>query len=140
MHLHDRDAFDGREPVAKRIHCVPKHPIGIHERWSGDGHDKLYKIGFPIWAMVDDATGKWLGAWVVPSNRMGEIVAYLFLCLIEKFEGTFMICVYVYMVLLMARTHTRYASSVFNRLWFGDHKAFWPCQCSSVSANSLKLL
>ncbi|KAF7986909.1 hypothetical protein HWV62_12687 [Athelia sp. TMB] len=87
MHLHDNDAFATREPTAKRIHRFPKYPIGIHERWSGDGHDKLYKIGFPIWAMVDDATGKWLGAWVVPSNRMGEIVAYLFLCLVEKFEG-----------------------------------------------------
>jgi hypothetical protein len=87
MHLHDNDAFEGREPAAKHIFCVPKHPIGIHERWSGDGHDKLYKIGFPVWAMVDDATGKWLGSWVVPSNRMGEIVAYLFLCVVEKFEG-----------------------------------------------------
>ena len=39
----------------KRIHCVKKYPIGIHQRWSADGHDKLYKIGFPIWAIVDDA-------------------------------------------------------------------------------------
>jgi hypothetical protein len=139
MHLHDHDAFGGREPVAKRIHRVPKHPIGIHERWSGDGHDKLYKIGFPIWAMVDDATGKWLGAWVVPSNRMGEIVAYLFLCLIEEFEGMFMVCVYVYIILLVACTRTRYASSVYNGLWFRDHKAFWVCQCPSVSANSFEL-
>jgi hypothetical protein len=92
MHMHDNDAFAGREPVAKRIFRVQKHPIGIHERWSGDGHDKLYKIGFPIWAMVDDATGKWLEAWVVPSNRMGEIVAYLFLCLVEKFEGELWTC------------------------------------------------
>lgn len=89
MHLHDNDAFADREPDAKKNFCTPKHPIGIHERWAGDGHDKLYKIGFPIWAMVDDATGKWLGAWVVPSNRMGEIVAYLFLCLVEKFGGKY---------------------------------------------------
>lgn len=87
MHTHDKSAFDSREPDAKRVNRVPKHPIGIHERWAGDGHDKLYKIGFPIWAMVDDATGKWLGAWVVPSNRMGEVVAYLFLCLVEKYKG-----------------------------------------------------
>ena len=95
MHIHDNDAFNEREPTTKRVFRVPKHPIGIHERWSGDGHDKLYKIGFPVWAMVDDATGKWLGAWVVPSNRMGEIVAYLFLCLVKKYKGK-SACVYGY--------------------------------------------
>ncbi|KAH9921377.1 hypothetical protein B0H21DRAFT_701632 [Amylocystis lapponica] len=87
MHEHDREGFELREPTSKRIFRCPKYPIGIHERWSGDGHDKLNKIGFPIWAVVDDATGKWLGAWVVPSNRLGHTVAYLFLCLVEKFAG-----------------------------------------------------
>jgi hypothetical protein len=87
MHVHDREGFELREPTAKKVFRVPKVPIGIHERWAGDGHDKLYKIGFPIWGVVDDATGKWLGAWVVPSNRMNYIVAYLFLCLVEKFGG-----------------------------------------------------
>ncbi len=64
-----------------------KVPIGIHDRWSADGHDKLNHIGFPIWAIVDDATGKWLGAWVVPSNRTALIVAYLFLCTVERYGG-----------------------------------------------------
>jgi hypothetical protein len=49
--------------------------------------DKLYAIGFPIWAVMDDATSKWLGAWVVPSNRLGVIIGYLCLLLIEKFQG-----------------------------------------------------
>jgi len=61
MHLHDHNVFDGHEPVAKRIHRVLKHLISVHKCWSGGGHDKLYKIGFPIWAMVNDAMGKWLG-------------------------------------------------------------------------------
>ncbi|KAJ7084796.1 hypothetical protein B0H15DRAFT_381633 [Mycena belliarum] len=87
MHTHDSDAFAGRDPTAKKIFRVPKFPLGIHERWSGDGHDKLYKIGFPIWMMVDDATAKVLKAWVVPSNRMGAIIAYLFLCLVELYGG-----------------------------------------------------
>ena len=87
MHTHDGEAFEGREPTSKRIFRVPKVPIGIHERWSADGHDKLYKIGFPIWAVVDDATSKWLDAWVVPSNRMGHIIGYLFLSLVEKYGG-----------------------------------------------------
>jgi len=75
--------------VPRRFWCVKKVPIGIHERWAGDGHDKLYKIGFPIWAVIDDATGKWLDAWVIPSNRIGVIIGYLFLCLVEKFSSEF---------------------------------------------------
>ncbi|KAJ7501648.1 hypothetical protein B0H11DRAFT_1713461 [Mycena galericulata] len=87
MHAHDAAAFDGREPTAKKIFRVPKHPLGIHQRWAGDGHDKLYKIGFPVWAMVDDATAKLLGGWVCPSNRLAVLVVYMFLCLVEKYGG-----------------------------------------------------
>jgi hypothetical protein len=69
MHMHDNEGFKLRDPTAKKIRRVKKVPLGIHERWAGDGHDKLYGIGFPVWAMVDDGTGKWLGAWVVSSVR-----------------------------------------------------------------------
>jgi hypothetical protein len=89
MHAHDDKGFRTRDPTAKKVSRTPKVPIGIHERWAADGHDKLYKIGFPIWAIVDDATGKWLGAWVVPSNRMNVIIGYLFLCCVEKHGGEF---------------------------------------------------
>ncbi|KAJ3762218.1 hypothetical protein EV360DRAFT_36154 [Lentinula raphanica] len=87
MHIHAAEGFEKREPTAKKINRVPKIPLGIHHRWAGDGHDKLYKIGFPIWAVVDDATGKYLGGWVVPSNRMANIVAYCFLLLVEEYGG-----------------------------------------------------
>jgi hypothetical protein len=87
MHTHDGDGFALRDPTAKRILRVKKYPIGIHARWAADGHDKLYKIGFPIWAIIEDATGKWLRAWVVPSNRTGNIVAYLWLCTVEEHKG-----------------------------------------------------
>lgn len=87
MQLYDEDGFALWNPGSKKVHCVAKVPLGIHERWSGDGHDKLYKIGFPIWAIVDDGTTTWLDAWVVPSNRMGYIIGYLFLCLVEKYGG-----------------------------------------------------
>ncbi|KAG6808530.1 hypothetical protein H0H92_003824 [Tricholoma furcatifolium] len=87
MHTHEPETFAKRAPSAKKIHREKKYPIGIHQRWSADGHDKLYRIGFPIWALADDATSKWLGAWVVPSNRTGAIVAYLVLETIIKFRG-----------------------------------------------------
>lgn len=89
MHTHDNEAFSFHDPSSKKTFQVRKFPIGIHEHWAGDSHDKLYKIGFPVWAVVDDATGKWLGTWIVPSNRMGHIIRYLFLCLIKLFGGAF---------------------------------------------------
>ncbi|KAK7055718.1 hypothetical protein R3P38DRAFT_2848678 [Favolaschia claudopus] len=87
MHEHDSEAFANREPTAKKIFRTPKYPVGIHQRWAGDGHDKLYKIGYPVWAMVDDATAKTLKAWVCPSNRLSKVVVYMFLCLVEKYGG-----------------------------------------------------
>ncbi|KAJ7015904.1 hypothetical protein C8F04DRAFT_1170026 [Mycena alexandri] len=79
MHVHDPAGFDGREPTAKKIFRVPKHPVGIHQRWAGDGHDKLYKIGFPVYAWVEDGSSLILGAWICPSNRLANTVAYLWL-------------------------------------------------------------
>ena len=87
MHAIDGDGFLLREPTSKKVVRIKKAPIGIHERWSGDGHDKLCSIGYPIWAVVDDTTSKWLGGWVVPNNRMGRIIGFLYLCLVEEFEG-----------------------------------------------------
>lgn len=87
MYDYKPEGFAKREPSAKKIHREPKYPIGINDRWSADGHDKLYAIGFPIWAVVDDATGNWLGAWVVPSNRLGIIVAYCYLILVAEKGG-----------------------------------------------------
>jgi hypothetical protein len=94
MHTHDEEGFTLRDPGSKQIFRVKKVPLGIHERWAGNGHDKLYRIGFPIWAVVDDATGKWLDAWVVPSNRLGHVIGYLFLCLVEKFGGEFVLYIF----------------------------------------------
>jgi len=89
MHIHDDAGFNKRDPTAKRIHREPKVPIGINERWSADGHDKLNGIGFPIWAIVDDATGRWLGIWVVPSNRLGNIIVFLYLEAVETAGGKY---------------------------------------------------
>lgn len=87
MHTHDPTGFIKQDPTAKRIHREPKVPLGINERWSADGHDKLNGIGFPVWVIVDDAVGKWLGIWVVPSNRLGHIIAYLYLETVENVGG-----------------------------------------------------
>lgn len=100
MHIQDNEGFQLHEPTAKKIPRVIKNPVGIHERWSGDGHDKLYNIGFPIWAIVDDATGKWLAGWVIPSNRLGLIIGYLYLCTVEKFGGKPVLYLYLQAILL----------------------------------------
>jgi hypothetical protein len=69
MHRHNPDGFQQRQPYAKKTTRFPKHPIGPNERWAADGHDKLKQIGFPIYAILDDATSKYLGLYVVPDNR-----------------------------------------------------------------------
>ena len=86
MHELDPKAFAGHAPTAKKIHHVPMVVLGIHHHWSADGHDKLNKIWFPIWAIRDVWSGKWLGIWVVPDNHK-VIIAYLYLSLIEKYSG-----------------------------------------------------
>jgi hypothetical protein len=83
----DPDAFHGRAPTAKKIHRVPVVSLGPHHQWSADGHDKLNKIGFPVWAIRDVWSGKWLGIWVVPDNRLKTVIAYLYLTLIKDLGG-----------------------------------------------------
>ena len=39
MHELDPEAFAGRAPTAKKIHRVPMVALGIHHRWSADGHE-----------------------------------------------------------------------------------------------------
>ena len=87
MHIHDPDSFERRAPGAQRISRHPIIPIGIHERWAADGHDKLYRIGFPLYMITDWATGYILGAWIVPSNRVASVVTHLFLELVLKYKG-----------------------------------------------------
>jgi hypothetical protein len=69
--------------------------LGPHHQWSGDGHDKLSKIGFPIWAVCDQWSGKWLGMWVVPNNWLKTSIAYLYLSLVHELGGTFCKSVWV---------------------------------------------
>ncbi|KAJ4493254.1 hypothetical protein C8R41DRAFT_867129 [Lentinula lateritia] len=65
-----------KDPNAKR---------GPKTEWSGDGHDKLTGIGFPIWAVRDVWSGKWLGIWLVPNNRLKDTIAYLYLKLVYEY-------------------------------------------------------
>jgi len=62
MLQHEPEEFERRDPGAKRIPRNLAVLIGIHERLSGDGHDKLYKIGFPIWAVLDFGSGMYLAS------------------------------------------------------------------------------
>ena len=89
MHEHAPEGFDARQPYAKKILRIPKVPIGPNERWASDGHDKTIAIGdgYPIYAFVDDATGKILGLYVIPNNRHADTVTYCYLDLVEKIGG-----------------------------------------------------
>ena len=89
MHLHDHAGFAIREPSAKKIQRGVLTALGPHHEWSGDGHDKLAAIGFPIWGVRDKWLSKWLGLWVVPNNRLKLAIALLYLQLIKDQGGEF---------------------------------------------------
>jgi hypothetical protein len=77
MHRYAPEGFIDRHPTAKKIVRTPLTSAGPNEEWSGDGHDKINKLGFGIYGIRDKASGKWLGLWLVPNNRKGEMVGYL---------------------------------------------------------------
>ena len=87
MHVLEPDAFAGREPTAKQVRRVALVALGRNHQWSGDGHDKLVKIGFPVWGIRDMWSGKWLGLWTVPDNRLKVTIAYLYLSLVAELGG-----------------------------------------------------
>ncbi|GJJ06685.1 hypothetical protein Clacol_000880 [Clathrus columnatus] len=55
--------------TSKKAKRSPIAVLGPHHEWSGDGHDKLSAIGFPLWGVRDAA------------------IAYIFLSLVEQLEG-----------------------------------------------------
>ncbi|KIJ30748.1 hypothetical protein M422DRAFT_267689 [Sphaerobolus stellatus SS14] len=87
MRFQDPEGFQLRDPTAKRIKRRALVNVGIHEEWSGDGHDKLKRIGLAIYGIRDVWSGKWLGLWVIPDNRLKDVVAYLWLSLVEEYGG-----------------------------------------------------
>ena len=88
MKMQDPGGFSICEPAAgKKVHRVVLVSLGPHHKWSADGHDKLSKIGFPIWGVQDVWAGKWLGLWVVPNNQCKLAIAYLYLLLVAKLGG-----------------------------------------------------
>ena len=88
MHQHDLEGFNARKPTARKIFRTQLTSLGPNEEWCGDGHDKLNKMGIQIYGIRDKASGKWLGLWPIPNNRLKEVVAYLYLTVVEEFGGT----------------------------------------------------
>ncbi|KAE9403058.1 hypothetical protein BT96DRAFT_990700 [Gymnopus androsaceus JB14] len=66
MHEEQPQGFELHEPMVKKIKQSVLVCLGPHHEWSGDGHDKLLAIGFPIW---------------------GESIGYLFLKLVHEYGG-----------------------------------------------------
>src|ERR1700744_1230561 len=83
----DPDAVIARNPMAHKLYRVPLTSEGPNDVWCCDGHDKLVKYGFAIWGMRDKFSRKWLGLWVVPNNRIGLVVTYLWLTVVRDLGG-----------------------------------------------------
>ncbi|KAJ3924381.1 MAG: hypothetical protein NXY57DRAFT_359343 [Lentinula lateritia] len=87
MREEDPEGFRLCDPTSEKIPRTVLVCIGPHQEWSGDGHDKLAAIGFPIWGVRDVWSGKWLGLWVVPNNRLKDTIGYLYLKLVHEYGG-----------------------------------------------------
>ena len=88
MRKQDPEGFAIREPsVSKKVLCTPLVALSPHHEWSADGHDKLSKLGFPIYGIRDKWCMKWLGLWVVPNNHLKLAVAFLYLSLVKELGG-----------------------------------------------------
>ena len=83
----DPEGFQKRHPSAKKVVRTQLTSLGPNDEWCGDGHDKLNKIGIGIYGIRDKFSGFWLGLWAVPNNRLGDVVAHLYLCLVEEKKG-----------------------------------------------------
>ena len=83
----DPAAAAARNPTSRQIRRVALLSDGPNEVWCCDGHDKLVKYGFAIWGMRDKFSRKWLGLWVMPNNRIGLVVAYLWLQVVRELGG-----------------------------------------------------
>ncbi|KIJ37886.1 hypothetical protein M422DRAFT_259500 [Sphaerobolus stellatus SS14] len=88
MHVVEPEGSALCDPTVKKIRRGVLVSIVPHEEWSGDGHDKLAALRFPIYGIRDNWSGKWLGIWVVPNNQLSDVVAYLGLCIIEEYGET----------------------------------------------------
>jgi hypothetical protein len=87
--LLDNEAVVARSPNFRQIKRVPLTSQGPNEVWCCDGHDKLMKYGFAIWGVRDKFSRRWMGLWVLPNNRIGIVVAYLWLTLVRDLEGRY---------------------------------------------------
>ncbi|KIJ36436.1 hypothetical protein M422DRAFT_179437 [Sphaerobolus stellatus SS14] len=87
MRCLDPQGFAIHQPGTRKVRQSKLVVLGPHYEWSGDGHDKLLEIGFPIWGIRDVWTGVWLGLWVLPNNRLKIVIGYIYLLLIEKLGG-----------------------------------------------------
>ncbi|KAG1871660.1 hypothetical protein F4604DRAFT_1881097 [Suillus subluteus] len=87
MMLQEPEGFMARQPTSKKLSWKPLVVLGPHHEWSGDGHNKLTQISFPIWGIHDVWSGKWLGIWVLPNNRLKDAIAYLYLSLCYQLGG-----------------------------------------------------
>lgn len=89
MRLLDPEGFEKRAPGARKAHKGQIIVLGPNWEWSGDGYDKLVKLGLPIWALRDVWASFWLGIWVVPNNRKKRVIAYLYPRAVRNYGGKF---------------------------------------------------
>jgi len=60
---------------------------GPNDAWWCFGADKFPRYDFAIWGLRDAYSQKWLGLWVIPTNRLEVIVSYFWLKTVREVGG-----------------------------------------------------
>ncbi|THH28069.1 hypothetical protein EUX98_g6112 [Antrodiella citrinella] len=87
MRAVDAEGFELRKPKTKKPRRTGLVSLGPHHEWSADGHDKLSRIGFPIYGFRDVCTAKFLKLLALPNNRLKLAIAYLYLMVVKEQGG-----------------------------------------------------
>jgi len=106
---------------------------GPNEKWCADHHSKLSKIGMEIYGIRDKASGKWLGLWAIPNERVKQCLAYLYLCVVEAYGGqldhfvAFLFCFFS-----CSKLGCRDPYAYNDRVWTWEHRSRRVCRSTAV--------
>lgn len=110
-------------PSASSPAPTPIALAGPNEKWCADHHSKLSKIGMEIYGIRDKASGKWLGLWAIPNERVKPCLAYLYLCVVEAYGGRLDHISVPFLDVLAQCSSCRYTYAYDDGVWSGEHRS-----------------
>jgi hypothetical protein len=107
------EGLAARFPGATKIYRSHLSAEGPNHQHHADGHDKLNAqgldmggVGLLIYGIKDQWSSFLLHLVVVPSNRLGDTVAHIYLDMLEAHRGTILVLLFICSVLTRILIHT----------------------------------